>query len=911
VSVGKTGDTAAAGGDYTAVTDFDVTIPAGTSSGTASFSLDPTDDAIDELDETLTVHGTATGLTVGDTEITITDDDQAELWVPNVSLAEGGKAAFAVRLNPVSDRTVTVNYATAADTTQNATPATAGTDYTAVTGTLTFAAGESTKTIEVQTLQDTAVESTETFLVTLSAPTGGATLGAGTGIGTITDDDIDTRRRLNLPTVSFGKASYTANEDDSILAIDLVLSEAQTTKVSVKLQLNSGTADAVLTDDENRATADALWGGYNITFDPGETSQTVSLSIVDNNEVEPDESFTVSLVLTEGQANLGDPTTVTITDDDIAWLSFEAPGGARTTLGNVTEGSGVALVIRLSKPHKQDVAVNVAVSGAAIPGTDYTDIPRLITFPAGQQIQRITIDSLVDQVKEQREDVVLTLSTTAKGVRTNESSKYVLWISDPDPNRPLTAVTLSSNVATVAENVSSSPTVTVTATLGGSDTFDEDITVTVSVGLVGDTAVSGTDYAAVEDFNVIIAAGDTSGTADFTLDPTDDTLDEPDEILTLYGTGVDLRVSSTEITITDDDSPALSVADATATEGGKVAFTVSLSSALTQAVTVQWVTADDSSQGANQATADTDYTAVTTAQTLTIPAGGTTATIEVQTTQDILPEPAETFLVTLSSPTNATLADATAIGTIADDDPALPTKSPTVGFAKTSYTTNEDDGILNLKIVLSKAQTTRVKVKLQLQSGTAETVNGSDSNRATADAHTWGGSSTVFEPGETSRTVSLSIVDNNQIEPDETFTVSLVVVEGQANAGSGATVTITDDDRAWLWFETPGGVRTTEETVTEGSGVSFVVRMNRPHKQDVRLLLTPSGEAISGVDYTGPVVFTIPAGEQRHVLHLDALPDDIAEGEEDLVCTLSTDGKYAGLKMSRLPRITFHIFDPS
>jgi len=752
-------------------------------------------------------------------------------------------------------------------------------------------------------------EENETFLVELSAPTGAA-LDDATATGTITDDDLPTVSLLALPTVSFGKASYTVNEDDGILILDIVLSEAQTAQVEVELQLNSGTAAAVTDDDDDSATADATWGGYTIAFEPRETRQTASLSIVDNNQVEPDETFTVSLLLTQGQANLGSPTTVTITDDDIAWLSFETPGGARTTEGNVTEGSEVTLVIRLSKPHKQDVAVKIAVSGVALPGKDYAGIPRLVTIPAGQQTQRITISALADQVEEQREDVILTLSSAAKGVRANESSRYVLWISDPDPNQPATAVTLSSNVASVAEDVASAPTVTVTATLGGSATFTEAKTVTVSVGRTGDTAVSGTDYAAVADFDITIAAGESSGTASFTLDPNDDALDEPDETLTLHGTGSGLKASSTEITITDDDPPVVSVADASATEGDKVTFTVRLSSASNQAVTVKWVTASDSSQGANPATAGDDYTAVTTAQTLTIPAGVTTATIEVQTLQDMAVESDETFLVILSAPSNASLAaDPAATGTITDDE--LLADPPTLGFGKTSYVANEDDGILVLDIVLSEAQTNRVKIKLQLQSGTADTVNDDDGDRAAADARTWGGSTAVFEPGETRQTASIALVDNNQVEPDETFIVSLVLVEGQAKPNQTVPVTITDDDIAWLRFETPGGAITSGETVTEGQSIVFVIRMSRPHKQDVNLLLTPSGQAASGQDWSGlDLAFAIPAGEQKWELQLDALADEIAEGGEDLVLTLATDGAHAGVRISDPPRITIRIADP-
>jgi len=154
-------------------------------------------------------------------------------------------------------------------------------------------------------------------------------------------------------------------------------------------------------------------------------------------------------------------------------------------------------------------------------------------------------------------------------------------------------------------------------------------------------------------------------------------------------------------------------------------------------------------------------------------------------------------------------------------------------------------------------------------------------------------------------------VDNNQVEPDETFIVSLVLVEGQAKPNQTVPVTITDDDIAWLRFETPGGAITSGETVTEGQSIVFVIRMSRPHKQDVNLLLTPSGQAASGQDWSGlDLAFAIPAGEQKWELQLDALADEIAEGGEDLVLTLATDGAHAGVRISDPPRITIRIADP-
>ena len=118
--------------------------------------------------------------------------------IANAAVAEGNSgstnAGFTVSLSQASTSPVTVKYATANGT------ATAGSDYTANSGTLTFAAGVTSQTLNVAVTGDTTVEPTETFTVTLSTPSG-ATLGTATATGTITNDDTTS----TLPIASQGK----------------------------------------------------------------------------------------------------------------------------------------------------------------------------------------------------------------------------------------------------------------------------------------------------------------------------------------------------------------------------------------------------------------------------------------------------------------------------------------------------------------------------------------------------------------------------------------------------------------------------------------------------------------------------------------------------------------------------------
>ena len=129
-----------------------------------------------------------TGATLSDATATgtITNDDLAPtLSIADVSAAEGNNGTilpFTVTLSRAYASPVTVGYATSNGT------ATAGSDYTAASGTITFAAGQVSQVINVGILGDTTVEQAETIIVTLSNPSG-ATLSRAVAAGTITDDD--------------------------------------------------------------------------------------------------------------------------------------------------------------------------------------------------------------------------------------------------------------------------------------------------------------------------------------------------------------------------------------------------------------------------------------------------------------------------------------------------------------------------------------------------------------------------------------------------------------------------------------------------------------------------------------------------------------------------------------------------
>ena len=224
VTIAATGTATGGGTDYT-LSSTSIKILAGNTTGTATVTA--VQDALDEPNETVIID--ITGVSGGDSAtengtqqqtITITDDDATpSLSIANVSQAEGDSGSanmtFTVTLSAASGQAVAVNYATSNGT------ATAGSDYTSASGTLNFAAGETTKTFTVAVAGDTTPESDEAFTVTLSSPTN-ATLGTASATGTITDDDSD----ITPPTVS------------SITRDDTATSNATTVHYTVKFSEN-------------------------------------------------------------------------------------------------------------------------------------------------------------------------------------------------------------------------------------------------------------------------------------------------------------------------------------------------------------------------------------------------------------------------------------------------------------------------------------------------------------------------------------------------------------------------------------------------------------------------------------------------------------------------------------------------
>jgi thermitase len=216
------------------------------------------------------------------------------------SVVEGNSGAtplaFTISLSAASASTVTVNYATANGS------ATAGSDYTASSGTLTFLPGETSKTVVVDVIGDTTAEANETFSLTLSGASSGGTITAASATGGITNDD-------QQAVVSLAIASVAAVENSGTFLFTVTLSQASTSKVSVRFATANGTAVGGRTGDY-AATSGTL------TFNPGETSKTIAVAVRNDSLAEADETFFVDLSRASGATIAAGRGTGTILNDD-------------------------------------------------------------------------------------------------------------------------------------------------------------------------------------------------------------------------------------------------------------------------------------------------------------------------------------------------------------------------------------------------------------------------------------------------------------------------------------------------------------------------------------------------------------------------------------------------------------------
>jgi len=325
-----------------------------------------------------------------------------QLSVDNVWVSEPDAgsvlASFTVSLAPAAAGPVTVKVATSNSS------ATAPADYTALPSTtLTFAAGETSKTVNVNVVGDTIAEGVQTFNLNLSAPTG-AVIADTQGSASIVDTEAPITASVDNLWLAEGDAG------SSTATFTVALSQPATHTMTVKVKTNNSTALA-----GSDYTALPL---TTLTFAPGESSKTVDVSVTGDTRFEGNEVFSLSLSSPTASLVVADSQgAATIVDE-------EGPLTVRAANTGVLEGdtgtSPLTYTLTLSNPPAagQTVTVKAAsANGTATAGSDYTALPlTTVTFGPGETSKTVTVNVTGDTTIEATETVLLNLSAPTGGL---------------------------------------------------------------------------------------------------------------------------------------------------------------------------------------------------------------------------------------------------------------------------------------------------------------------------------------------------------------------------------------------------------------------------------------------------------------------------------------------------------------
>ena len=741
-----------------------------------------------------------------------------------------------------------------------------------LSGTLVFAANQPTAEITLTLLGDTVVEPDEVMTVTLSNPVQGQIV-VGSASTTIVNDDTG----LTVSIDPAAAAQFEGNDGPRSYSFTITRAGVLTGTTTVEYVIE-GTGDYPVSADD---FAGGVFPGGTITFLAGETEKTVTIEVRGDSVAEPDETFQLRLVNPAGAVLTTGTAMATIIDDD------PAPGlSVATDAGSVAiqEGNGdgrtltftVTRTGKLGQPTTVEWAV-VAVS-AGIDGADFgqADLPQgMITFAAGETVKTITVTVAGDEDVEGNEIFAVRLSNPVNG--TLESPEAQATILDDDP-AVLPVIDIAAVTDRLAEGDSGAVAFTFVVTRSGNTSQPGSVD-----WAVGGGQVNAADFHAgvLPRGTIEFAANEVSRTISVVV--RGDTVDEADESFTVtlfnerYGI---IGTGTASATIVNDDAvPTLSIR---ANQGAMVegngstrdfVFTVTRSSR-TGTASVDW-----SVSGTVDAA---DFGGTIPFGRIDFADGETTKLITIAVTGDTQAELDETLTVTLANAAGARIATAAATSLVVNDD----YPHATVSIEADVDSVEEGDSgprTITYTVTRSGDTTGPASVAWSITAGTADAADFLNGVLPSGTVE--------FGANETSKTFQIQVNGDTDIEPDETFTVTLSNPNGASIAGGGrsATVSILNDDGQTF------AITADQTQMAEGDGGStpftFTVTRTGDSSDDVTLDWAVSGPGVDGADFAGGTLpsgtVTIRAGQTSATITVNVAGDTVKETNEGFAVTLS------------------------
>ncbi|MDD9801704.1 MAG: hypothetical protein OXU53_03965 [Deltaproteobacteria bacterium] len=689
--------------------------------------------------------------------------------------------------------TWTVNHGTAASATASPTVAA---DFSAVTGTVDFAAGEDSQTFTVTIVGDTTSESVENFNLTASVTTANTPTGyeitSGTGYDVVLRDNENTTF-----TVDMGPASLTetdANAATSNYTITRTGAEL-TAETTVTWTVNHGTTVA---GDFSAVTG-------TVTFATGADSGTFALTIVGDTTAEVDKDFTLTASATG--SNSGPPYAVTLADNDAA--TFTVTGGPTSvtetdgipTFTYTITRTGAALTAATSVTWNIMVGTAAdATDDPASPGDFFSDTGT-VSFAMGDDTQTFDIGIAGEDNVESAKNFHLVASASGH----NSGAGYDVVLNDDDATYTITAGPRRINETDANQNF------TYTITRTGADAA---AMVTWQVNHATTDGTEAADFAMATG-TLNFAMGVLS--QDFTLTLAGDNDAEGAENFTLTATAPGHPAGTPyAVTVGDDDTnfaitagpTSVTETDANADTG---AYTITRSGA-GAAATITWTIAHgQSGDDSNNPTVAADFGAVT--GTVDFAAGDATKTFVVSIAGDTAVEEIENFNIVLSGPSGFGYGAGYDVA-ITDDDARVFTISGPTSIAETDADASTTFVVNASGADLPAATTT---VNWQIMHGTIADSNDDPTSDADFVATT---GSVEFEQGDSGVNIGVQVVGDNAVEMTENFHIVLTSTVANFRTSAGYDVAITNDD---THFEITAGPTIIAETDADAASANFTI----------------------------------------------------------------------------------------
>jgi Domain of unknown function (DUF5667)/Calx-beta domain len=496
---------------------------------------------------------------------------------------------------------------------------------------------------------------------------------------------------------------------------------------------------------------------YSVSSSPlviptGNSSANIIVNLMDDGTVEPDETIIISLGAPTN-AVLGSPATYTITITHGPTVFFTLASQS------VHENArSVDIEVQLVPVQATAVRVPFSLGGTAIQGQDYTlKGNNTLVIPAGQTKGNISLSLVADNLDEPNETVEVTLGSPSGANLSSPSTQRITLIDDdPQPE-----VTFAKGDQSVVEGTGD---VSIQVQLSAASSLP----ITVPLSLSG-SATPGIDFLFYK-YSLVIPPG--SSSASFNIQVLDDLLSESFETAVIsmgQPKNAVLGMPNTYLlTIVDDDPqpevdfvrPDQSVEESV----GNVSVQIQLSALSSLPITVPLSLSGSATPGI-------DF--IFNRSYVVIPPGSSSASLNIQVLDDLLPESYETVVIALGQPTNAVLGMPNAFPlTLVDNDP-----QPEVNFVQSNQSVDESVGTVSIQLQLSSVSSLPITVPLSLSGSATPGID-----------FLFDQDSVVFPPGNTGASLAVQVIDDLLPEPSETVEIAL----GQpTNAVTGMPITQT------------------------------------------------------------------------------------------------------------------------